>query len=245
MKAKTTLKALTLLATVALSACNDNAAVSSAAPPADSPAPVVAQNPVAPNPVAQNPAPGTAPTGLAPITSRGSSQQVPSPVPAPPLPVGAGASDGKILAPGASFDLPAGWQSETPSSSMRLAQAVVPGSSGPGQLAVFYFGAGGGGGVEDNLQRWIGQLNLDAGKSPERDSFEVGAFRISWVKADGTLIGGTMGGPASDTPGSSLLGAVVEGDQGPWFFKLTGPAKTVAEQREAFLGMLRSVRAKI
>jgi hypothetical protein len=169
---------------------------------------------------------------------------VPAPVAAAPLPVAAGAAGSKILAPGASFDLPAGWSSEAPSSSMRLAQAVVPGSQGPASLAVFYFGAGGGGGVEANLERWIGQMELEPGKTPERDTFTVGNFRVTWVLALGTLKGGTMGGPADATPGAALLGAVVEGDQGPWFFKLTGPSKTISEQREAFLGLLRSASPK-
>jgi len=227
--------ALAFAVTLALTACDSG---TPATAPADA-----QQAQVAPAP-AGAPADGTAPQavdpGFAPVTSRGT--QVPMTVPAPPLPAGAGASDGKILAPGAVFEIPAGWQSETPSSSMRLAQLVAPGSLGPGQMAVFYFGAGGGGGVEDNLQRWVGQMDVAAGTTPERGTFPVGPFNVSWIAVDGTLKGGTMGGPSQDTPGSTLLGAVVEGEQGPYFFKLTGPSKTIAEQREAFLQMLRSAR---
>jgi hypothetical protein len=112
-------------------------------------------------------------------------------------------------------------------------------------LAVFYFGAGGGGGVDANLERWVGQMELATGSTPERGNFIAGNYRVTWVLASGTLKGGTMGGPADPTPNAALLGAVVEGDQGPWFFKLTGPSKTLSEQREAFMGMLRSVRPKI
>jgi hypothetical protein len=224
-----------LLLSLVLTGCE--AAPEAAAPP---PAPAAPQAQAAPP--AGDPA-------FAPQTSRGSQAPAPAPpVPAPvaaaPLPVAAGAAGSKILAPGASFDLPAGWSSEAPSSSMRLAQAVVPGSQGPASLAVFYFGAGGGGGVEANLERWIGQMELEPGKTPERDTFTVGNFRVTWVLALGTLKGGTMGGPADATPDAALLGAVVEGDQGPWFFKLTGPSKTISEQREAFLGLLRSASPK-
>jgi hypothetical protein len=50
------------------------------------------------------------------------------------------------------------------------------------------------------------------------------------------------GGPTEPTPGSRLLGAVVEGPGGPWFFKITGPAATVTAAAPAFDAMLRSVR---
>jgi hypothetical protein len=231
-----------LLLSLALVGCE--AGPEAAAPPGGPAAAPQAQAPQA----QAAPAPAGDPS-FAPLTSRDShaaapAPAVPTPVEAPPLPVDAGTSGNKILAPGASFDLPAGWSSEPPSSSMRLAQAVAPGSQGPASLAVFYFGAGGGGGVEANLERWIGQMDLEPGKAPERDTFAAGNFRVTWVLALGTLKGGTMGGPAEATPNAALLGAVVEGDQGPWFFKMTGPSKTIAEQRQAFLGMLRSASPK-
>ena len=144
---------------------------------------------------------------------------------------------------GLDFDLPAGWQSETPANTMRLAQASVPGEGGAGQLAVFFFGPGGGGGVEDNLQRWIGQMKVEPGTQPERGTLEANGMRITWVDVKGTLLPSSMGmGPATEQPGSRLLGAVVEGEGGPWFFKLTGPDATLTAQRDAFFGMLRSVR---
>ena len=146
-----------------------------------------------------------------------------------------------IAAPGAIFTLPAGWISEPPSSSMRLAQARIPGAAGEGQLTVFYFGAGGGGGLESNLSRWIGQVEIDAGTQPSRESFDSGGFRITWIEVQGTIKPSTMGmGPTEAQPGSRMLAAVVEGTQGPWYFKATGPSDTLEAEREAFLGMLRS-----
>lgn len=247
---------LTCAAGLAFVACNAKdegappaasaAALEAPAPPTSAPpaAPAADAAPADPHAVPADPH-GADGSTFGPVTSRGGGPGVPSPVAAPPLPVGAGAADGRILAPGASFDLPAGWKTEEPSSSMRLAQASVPGSQGPALLAVFYFGAGGGGGVDANLQRWVGQMNLAAGSAPEQGNFNVGDYRVTWVHASGTLKGGTMGGPAEDTPNSALLGAVVEGEQGPWFFKMTGPGKTITEQREAFLGLLRSARPKL
>ena len=180
-------------------------------------------------PPAQAPDAESAPIG--PISSREGS--------APPAAPAAG--EGSDL----EFALPAGWQSE-PASGMRLAQASIPGPGGPGQLAVFYFGPGGGGDVESNIQRWVGQMEPEQGVEPARQSFETAnGFRVSWVDVTGTLLPSTMGtGPTSPQPNSRLLGAVVEGPGGPWFFKATGPKDTMAAEQEDFLEMLRSVRGK-
>ncbi len=175
----------------------------------------------------QSPAPAPATDPFAPVTSRSGGES----------PGGGGSP---IAAPGAIFTLPAGWISETPSSGMRLAQARIPGAGGEGQLTVFHFGTGGGGGLESNLSRWVGQVEVDAGAQPRRETFDSGSFRITWIEVEGTLKPSTMGGPTEAQPGSRMLAAVVEGLEGPWYFKATGPSATMASQREAFLGMLRS-----
>ena len=145
-------------------------------------------------------------------------------------------------AAGIVFDMPEGWEKQPLSSSMRVAQAGIPGPGGEGLLAVFFFGPGQGGGVEANIQRWIGQMGADAAE-PERGTFETNGLRVTWIELKGTLKAGQFGmGPATDQPGSRLLGAVVEGSGGPWFFKVTGPDETLAPQRDAFFEMLESVR---
>jgi hypothetical protein len=168
--------------------------------------------------------------------------------PAPPHGGGAGekalsAEGSTVATPSFRFELPANWRREQPSSGMRLAQAVVPGSAGPGELAVFHFGAGQGGGVDANFERWLGQVEVPADRPPERGELTAGEFRISWIDAHGTLLPSAMGsGPATPQPGFRLLGAVVEGQGGPWFFKVTGPETTLAAEREAFFALLRGVR---
>ncbi len=176
-------------------------------------------------------------TGASPSTADPGEEAAPAP--APPT-----ASDGTVIAlPGATFELPSAWQQEAPSSSMRAAQAQIPGDDGNGQLTVFFFGAGGGGGVEANLQRWIGQVEVDPANPPIRETFSGAGTNVSWVEARGTLKPSTMGtGPTSPQPNSMLLGAVVEGNGGPWYFKATGPATTLDAHKDAFLAMLGSVR---
>jgi hypothetical protein len=146
---------------------------------------------------------------------------------------------------GLDFELPAAWQMQKPSSGMRIAQATIPGAAGSGELAVFHFGAGQGGSVDANIDRWIQQMEVPSDQSPQRDAFQVGNLAVTWVDVAGTLKASSMGmGPASAQPNSRMLGAVVEGPGGPWFFKATGPDEALRSERPAFLAMLRSARAK-
>ena len=148
-----------------------------------------------------------------------------------------------LTVPGASFDKPAGWTFSEPSSSMRIAEASVPGTDGAALLTVFFFGEGGGGGTEANLDRWAGQIVADAGTEPVRGAFDFGDYSVSTIAVEGTLQPSRMGGgPTEPVPGSKLVGAVVEGPGGPWFFKITGPEGTVSAAEPALDAMLRSVR---
>ncbi len=211
---------LTLTAVLLVACSSDEPAVHDS--PDTAPQPTAASNPSAgaPSPQGQS---GAAP--FSPISSRDRL-----------------AGGAQIVAPGATFTLPDSWLSEPPSSRMRLAQAKIPGAGGDAQMTAFYFGPGGGGGVESNLQRWIGQVEVDPAIEPSRDTFAVGDFSVTWVDVAGTLKPSTMGtGPSTPQPDSRLLAAVVEGPQGPWFFKATGPNSTLEAEREAFLAMLRSV----
>ncbi len=140
--------------------------------------------------------------------------------------------------------LPVGWKVVPPASQMRLAQAAIEGPGGPAELAVFHFGAGQGGDIEVNVQRWVGQIMPRPGTEPQRKTFEANGLRITWVDVEGTLQPGQMGmGPATAQPDSRLLGAAIEGPGGPWFFKASGPDATLGPQRIAFLAMLEGATA--
>lgn len=192
-----------------------------AAPPAEN-----GTAPMADSGAAAPPTDGAPP----PMSSRGPVGEMPPPSQAQ----GEGSID---------FDLPASWQSQPPTSNMRLTQAVIPGPGGPGELAVFYFGPGGGGPVDANIQRWIEQM--ESPEQPQPETFEANGYRVTFIDVRGTLKPSMMGsGPTTPQPNSRLLGAVVEGPGGPWFFKATGPDTTLTPERDAFLAMLRSVRAK-
>ncbi|MGD2115947.1 MAG: hypothetical protein PVG07_12885 [Acidobacteriota bacterium] len=146
------------------------------------------------------------------------------------------------------IELPESWVEEPPANTMRLLQASIPGGEGEdAEFALFYFGPGGGGGVEANIQRWLGQVEPAEGTQPVRETFESGELTIHFVEAEGSITPSRMSmtaEPPQPRPGYMLLGAVVEGPGGPWFLKVTGPQSTLGPEREAFLEMVRNLRVR-
>jgi hypothetical protein len=137
-----------------------------------------------------------------------------------------------------------------PERAMRAATYLVPAAAGDtedGECAVFFFGPGQGGGVEANIDRWIGQFEQPDGKPSadraKRKSETVNGIPVSMIDLTGTYKGGgpAMGTSAPKT-GYRLLGAIATGPQAGIFFKLTGPVKTVAAGEKEFHAMIASLR---
>jgi hypothetical protein len=176
------------------------------------------------------------PPGHPPISGQDSSSRSP----APP---GDNAPTEQVL----TWKAPAGWTPQTPASSMRRAQYSIPGASGPGECAVFYFGPGQGGDAESNAMRWAGQFRRPDGK-PIGDAFKTRVIKaadipVLMVEVTGTYVGGMGGTPSeSERPNQMLLGAVAKGPDANWFFRAIGPRATMEAQRAAFEGMIGSLR---
>jgi hypothetical protein len=145
------------------------------------------------------------------------------------------------------WNVPAGWVEEPPSSSMRKAQYALPAAAGDpegGQCAVFYFGPGQGGDIQANIDRWASQLTDASGGHPTPTVAEsnIGGRKVLKVSMEGTYTN-TMGGDSAPKPGTLLLGAIVEGADANWFFKCTGPKKTMESHRQEFDALIASVHA--
>lgn len=142
------------------------------------------------------------------------------------------------------------WQSVTPSSSMRKAQFMLPRAAGDpedAELVVFYFGAGQGGSVEANLQRWYGQFTQpDSSPSAEKARTAhdvVDGMNLTTVDLSGTYLGSMMPGTeAQNKPNFRMLAAVLETPQGSYFFKLVGPEQTVAHWANSFSEFVKSAK---
>lgn len=124
------------------------------------------------------------------------------------------------------WSAPAAWQASKPASSMRLAEYFVPGQPEAAVLSIFYFGAGGGGGVEANIQRWVGQFD-DGKAKANRGEKVVNEMKVYTVDVSGTYNPGMAGGGVPPKADHRMLGAIVETDAGLFFFKLVGPTAVV------------------
>jgi hypothetical protein len=150
------------------------------------------------------------------------------------------------------FDVPDGWQSKPPASSMRVAEFVLPragADTADAALTLYFFGRGSGGGVQANLDRWIGQMtqpdgraSADVARTESRKS--RAGLPMTIVDVSGTYV-------AEVTPGSTdrfneagyrLIAAVVETPGGAYYVKLTGPAATVAKWQASVTAFLDSLR---
>jgi hypothetical protein len=155
------------------------------------------------------------------------------------------ADGGGTGATGVRWTVPKGWIAETPASAMRRAQYRVAGPGGDAECVVFYFGPGQGGDPRSNAARWASQFRLadgNDGQSAMRTrELRGAALRVLVVEVGGTYVGG-MGTEAGEKPGYALLGAIAQGPDANWFFKLTGPSSTVEAQRGVFEDLLRSLK---
>jgi hypothetical protein len=152
---------------------------------------------------------------------------------------------------GLTWKMPADWKAE-PARPMRAATYTVasaPGDKDPAECGIFFFGAGQGGSVEDNIERWRSQILGPDGRpaKPKIDKRAARGMNITVVDSSGVYTG--MGGPIAAgsraVPGYRLLGAVVQGSGGNNIFvKFTGPAKTIAANQQKFEELLSSFQAQ-
>lgn len=141
---------------------------------------------------------------------------------------------------------PPGWTRAPSPSAMRLATYRVPKAKGDpedGEMTVFHFGAGNGGGIDANFDRWVSQFHgLDRSRALRTERTVQGLTEHVLEIVSGSFAASMRPGEP-DAPKSQfgLLGAIVETPGGAYFFKLTGPTKTLRAARDAFFGLLDSV----
>jgi len=112
------------------------------------------------------------------------------------------------------------------------------------ECVVYFFGAGQGGSVQANVDRWKGQFTAPDGKpaTAKIAKITVHGLPATTIEVSGQYSG--MGGPMAKTPSIApdfrLLGAIIEGPGGNVFLKLAGPASLVARNEGKFKQMLDS-----
>lgn len=153
---------------------------------------------------------------------------------------------------GVQWQVPAGWERQG-QRTMRVATYTIPavaGDTNDAECAVFYFGAGQGGDVDANINRWISQVEQPDGSPTQsvakRSELETDCCKVSLVEIPGTYRAGGMGmAPQVNHPGWIVLGAVVVAPEGNVFFKVYGPKATVNALHDDFLQMLKTTKAGV
>lgn len=126
---------------------------------------------------------------------------------------------------------------------MRAATYLIPAAAGDSEGAECAVFKNIGGGIQANIDRWVGQFEKTA-SAPKQQQETINGFAVTTVDVSGIFKGGgpMMGQSSGPKSGYRLLGAIVETSQGPVYFKLTGPAKTVAAARNEFQALLKSLK---
>jgi hypothetical protein len=150
------------------------------------------------------------------------------------------------------FDVPAGWTSRPPSSSMRIAEfslARAAGDKEDASVTVFFFGASQGGNVQANIDRWVGQMAQPDGQPSSKVAKTTTAptasgLKLSIVDVSGTYVAEVAPGSAErfNKPGFRQIAVFVATPGGPYFVKCLGPSATIAKWHDSVQAFLRSVR---
>jgi hypothetical protein len=163
--------------------------------------------------------------------------------------LGADAPPQTIDAGGLTFQAPAAWKSNPPSSSMRRAElkvAPIGGDKEPAELVVFAF-PGGAGTVEANVQRWRSQFKDADGNPPRIESKTVKGknVEVTRVETSGHYFPSQFPGRPKepDRPNYRLLGAIAQTPTTGYFIKMVGPDKTMQAVRGDFDQLIATMAA--
>jgi hypothetical protein len=148
---------------------------------------------------------------------------------------------------------PADWTQEPTTNQMRAYQFKLPNAKddkASAELIIFYFGQGGGGSAADNIKRWKGMMAPPEGKKIDDvakvDKFKVGEVPVTYLDVEGTYLAKERpfdpNSKVEKKPDYRMLGVVFESPKGPYFMRVTGPAKTIAEHKKAFDDWLKNFK---
>ena len=137
------------------------------------------------------------------------------------------------------LNVPEAWKQKPQAAGMRVAEFKVPAvgdDKEAGEFVVFFFGKTGAGGVQANVERWIGQVE-EEGRKVTMVSGESTNGKYTLVDLTGAYnksIGPPIAGNKKRLPDWRVINVAIETDGGPYYLKLDGPAKTIAAIEDDF-----------
>ena len=132
---------------------------------------------------------------------------------------------------GIGFNIPNNWQ-ELPNQTMVDSKFLIPSEHGEMEMTLTSMG----GGLEANLQRWVGQVGLEPGDEPSWSTVDVAGIESRMVDVRGSF-NSTVGASRGAKEDWRLIGIAVPLPR-DFFVKLVGPREAVVEfqdELDAFL----------
>lgn len=145
----------------------------------------------------------------------------------------------RTLATGLKLELPEAWAEVKTDGKMRIAQFTLKDKqkkSGDAELVVFHFGAGGAGGTDANIDRWVAQFEGKTREDAKIQKLEGGKLEGTLVELSGTYVASVRPGSPEklNQPDTRMVAAILQTPQGAHYVKLVGPKDTVDDWADAF-----------
>lgn len=141
---------------------------------------------------------------------------------------------------GIQFKIPKGWV-EVPLSpaqqGMITASFKIPEAGDDIKLTLSSVG----GGIDANLQRWKGQVQLPAGESAIQETVRVDNVDAIWLDLKGTYDSGTDLNSTTQS-GMRMIGVAIPRMPRDFYLKLTGPREQLVNVKEQFRDFVKSAR---
>jgi hypothetical protein len=138
-------------------------------------------------------------------------------------------------APQVTWKLPAGWQ-ERPAGTMRVGYFVIAGPDDQQAEVTIIPLTGTGGGDLDNVNRWRAQVGLGTVTAEELSKLAV---QVPIGPFEGRMY--DLSGEGYEAKRVRTLAAILRHAGTAWFFKMTGNAQLVGDQKGAFTEFLRTL----
>ncbi len=153
-------------------------------------------------------------------------------------------AEGKLLLP-----VPGEWKVVKPRSRIvqhEFSVAAAEGDEMAGRMTIMAAG----GGVQANIDRWVGQFQTAEGKplgddAKKIEEKKIGDQKVHTVDLTGNYQDSMRGpfGPKVNRPNYRMLAAIVPlKEQGTWFIKFYGPQATVKAAEKDFRAMVEGIK---
>lgn len=134
---------------------------------------------------------------------------------------------------GIGFEIPNHWQ-EIPNQTMVDSKYLIPSEHGEMEITLTSMG----GGIQANLDRWVGQVGSEPGDEPSWSTVDVAGIEARMVDVRGSF-NSTVGSDPGAKEDWRLIGIAIPLPR-DFFVKLVGPREAVVEFQEELEAFLKS-----